>query len=58
MLSQASHGVVPNDYSLNQLAYLYAFKQQDLNGSAAIAVMLLVVSLVPERVLRRPRRTL
>ena len=58
VLSQASHGVVPNDYSLNQLAYLYAFKQQDLNGSAAIAVMLLVVSLVPERVLRRPRRTL
>jgi len=45
VLSQASHGVVPNDYSLNQLAYLYAFKQQDLNGSAAIAVMLLVVSL-------------
>ena len=45
VLSQASHGVVPNDYPLNQLAYLYAFKQQDLNGSAAIAVMLLVVSL-------------
>jgi len=45
VLSQASHGVVPNDYSLNQLAYLFAFKQQDLNGSAAIAVMLLVVSL-------------
>lgn len=45
VLSQASHAVVPVDYSLNQLAYLFAFKQQDLNGSAAIAVMLLVVSL-------------
>ena len=45
VLSQATHAVVPVDYSLNQLAYLYAFKQQDLNGSAAIAVMLLVVSL-------------
>ena len=45
VLSQASHGVVPIDYSLNQLAYLFAFKQSDLNGSAAIAVMLLVVSL-------------
>ncbi|MCB2175337.1 MAG: sugar ABC transporter permease [Actinomycetales bacterium] len=45
VLSQASHAVVPVDYSLNQLAYLFAFKQSDLNGSAAIAVMLLVVSL-------------
>ena len=45
LLSQASNAIVPNDYSLNQLAYLFAFKQQDLNGSAAIAVMLLVVSL-------------
>ncbi|MGH8867427.1 MAG: carbohydrate ABC transporter permease [Actinomycetes bacterium] len=45
VLSQASHAVVPADYSLNQLAYLYAFKHQDLGGSAAIAVMLLVVSL-------------
>jgi multiple sugar transport system permease protein len=46
VLSQASQGVVPIDYSLNQLAYLFAFKQGDLNGSAAIAVMLLVVSLL------------
>jgi multiple sugar transport system permease protein len=46
VLSQASHGVVPIDYSLNQLAYLYAFKQSDLNGSAAIAVMLLLVSVI------------
>ncbi|WP_165362458.1 carbohydrate ABC transporter permease [Promicromonospora panici] len=45
VLSQASHAVVPSDWSLNQLAYLYAFKQQDLNGSSAIAVILLVVSL-------------
>lgn len=45
VLSQATQGVVPVDYSLNQLAYLFAFRQQDLNGSAAIAVILLVVSL-------------
>ncbi|MEU4383674.1 sugar ABC transporter permease [Promicromonospora sp. NPDC023805] len=45
ILSQASKGVVPVDYSLNQLAYLYAFKQTDQNGSAAIAILLLVVSL-------------
>jgi multiple sugar transport system permease protein len=45
VLSQASRGVVPIDYSLNQLAYLYAFKQNDHNGSAAIAILLLVVSL-------------
>lgn len=45
VLSQASHAVVPTDWSLNQLTYLYAFKQQDLNGSAAIAVILLVASL-------------
>ena len=45
VLSQATKGVVPNDYSLNQLAYQYAFKFFDPNGSAAIAVMLLVVSL-------------
>lgn len=46
VLSQASQGVVPIDYSLNQLAYQYAFKQTDNNGAAAIAVMLLVVCLV------------
>ncbi|GAB3160923.1 sugar ABC transporter permease [Myceligenerans halotolerans] len=45
ILSQASKGVVPVDHSLNQLAYLYAFKQTDHNGSAAIAILLLVVSL-------------
>ncbi|MEH3078929.1 MAG: hypothetical protein PGN11_20090, partial [Quadrisphaera sp.] len=45
MLSQASNGQVPNDYSINQLAYLYAFNIRDFNASAAIAVMLLVVAL-------------
>lgn len=45
ILSQASKGVVPPDYSLNQLAYLYAFRQGDFNGSAAISLMLLVVAL-------------
>jgi multiple sugar transport system permease protein len=45
MLSQASRGVVSGDYSLNQLAYLYAFKQNDFSGSAAISIVLLLVAL-------------
>jgi multiple sugar transport system permease protein len=45
VLSQASKGVVPADYSLNQLAYLYAFRQGDFNGSAAISLILLLVAL-------------
>ena len=45
VLSQATRGVVPQDYSLNQLAFLYAFKQNDFNGSAAISLVLLVVAL-------------
>lgn len=45
LLSQASNALVPNDYSLNQLAYQYAFDLGDLNGSAAISVLLLVVAL-------------
>jgi multiple sugar transport system permease protein len=44
VLSQASKGVVPPDYSLNQLAYLYAFRQSDFNGSAAISLLLLIVA--------------
>ena len=46
VLAQASRGVVGQDYSLNQLAFLYAFKQNDFNGSAAISLTLLVVALV------------
>ena len=46
LLSQASNGVVPNDYSLNQLAYLYAFQQNDFNGAAAISLILLIVALL------------
>lgn len=45
VLSQASRGVVTQDYSLNQLAFLYAFKQSDFNGSAAISIVLLMVAL-------------
>jgi multiple sugar transport system permease protein len=45
VLSQASKGVVPADYSLNQLAYLYAFRQNDFSGSAAISLILLAVAL-------------
>jgi multiple sugar transport system permease protein len=46
LLSQASNAIVPNDYSLNQLAFQYAFDLNDLNGSAAISVMLLLVALI------------
>lgn len=45
VLSQASRGVVTQDYSLNQLAFLYAFRQSDFNGSAAISIVLLIVAL-------------
>ncbi len=45
LLSQASNAVVPNDYSLNQLAYQYAFQQNDFNGAAAISMLLLVIAL-------------
>jgi multiple sugar transport system permease protein len=45
LLSQSSQAVVPNDYSINQLAYQYAFNLGDFNGAAAISVLLLVVAL-------------
>ncbi len=45
ILAQATKNVVPEDYSLNQLAYLYAFRQGDFSGSAAISIILLVVAL-------------
>jgi multiple sugar transport system permease protein len=45
ILAQATKNVVPEDYSLNQLAYLYAFRQNDFSGSAAISLVLLVVAL-------------
>jgi multiple sugar transport system permease protein len=45
LLSQASNAVVPNDYSLNQLAYQYAFQQNDFNAAAAISLLLLVIAL-------------
>jgi multiple sugar transport system permease protein len=46
VLSQASRGVVTQDYSLNQLAFLYAFKQSNFNGSAAISLVLLIIALI------------
>jgi multiple sugar transport system permease protein len=45
LLSQASNAIVPNDYSLNQLAYQYAFQQNNFNGAAAISLLLLVIAL-------------
>ncbi len=46
LVSQASFGIVGNDYSVNQLAYQYAFSQNDFNGSAAISIDLLIVALL------------
>lgn len=45
LLSSASNGVVSTNYSVNQLTYLYAFQQNDVNGSAAISIILLLISL-------------
>lgn len=45
VLAQASKGVVPQDWSLNQLAFLYAFRQNDFHGSAAISLVLLAFAL-------------
>ncbi|MGW5464655.1 carbohydrate ABC transporter permease [Streptomyces sp. NPDC003996] len=46
LLSQASVGVAGRDYSLNQLAYDFAFQNNDINSAAAISVELLLVGLV------------
>jgi multiple sugar transport system permease protein len=51
LLSQSSFGVVSNYYSANQLAYQYAFNQDNFNGAAAISVDLLVVALICATVL-------
>jgi len=46
ILALASRGVVPQEYSLNQLAYTIAFgPQADYNGSAAISIVLLIVAM-------------
>ena len=46
LMTQASLGIVGDDYSVNQLAYQYAFAQNDFNGSAALSIDLLVVALI------------
>jgi multiple sugar transport system permease protein len=46
LLSQASVGVAGRDYSLNQLAYDFAFQNNDVNTAGAVSVELLVVGLV------------
>jgi multiple sugar transport system permease protein len=45
LVSQASFGLVSNYYSVNQLAYQYAFTQNNFNGAAAISIDLLIVAL-------------
>ncbi len=46
LLSQASVGVAGRDYSLNQLAYDFAFQNNDVNTAAAVSVELLLVGMV------------
>jgi multiple sugar transport system permease protein len=46
LLSQASVGVAGRDYSLNQLAYDFAFQNNDVGTAAAVSVELLVVGVV------------
>ncbi|MET0234017.1 MAG: sugar ABC transporter permease [Kibdelosporangium sp.] len=46
LLSQASVGVAGRDYSLNQLSYDFAFRNDNVNTAAAVSVELLVVGLV------------
>ena len=45
LVGTASFGQVPDDWSPNQLSYVYAFQAGDFNGAAAIAVFLLVLCL-------------
>ncbi|WP_439564582.1 carbohydrate ABC transporter permease [Microcella sp.] len=44
LLAGVSRGAIPPEYSLNQLAYWYAFKQADFSASAALSLMLLIVT--------------
>jgi len=46
LISEASQGVAGRDYSPNQLAYDFAFQNNNVNGAAAISVELLLVCLV------------
>ncbi len=46
LVSEASQGVAGRDYSPNQLAYDFAFQNNNVNYAAAISVELLVISLV------------
>ena len=55
LVSQSSLGVVSNYYSANQLAYQYAFNQNNFNGAAAISIDLLVVALICATDADRPR---
>ena len=45
IVQTASFGLVPDTWSVNQLAYQLAFRYADFNGAAAIAVDLLVIGL-------------
>jgi multiple sugar transport system permease protein len=46
LLGQASFGAINPSWSPNQLAYQYAFQQNDFNGAAAISIDLLMLGLV------------
>jgi len=46
LVSEASQGVAGRDYSPNQLAYDFAFQNNNVNYAAAVSVELLVICLV------------
>jgi len=46
VISQVTHGVVPSDWSPNELGYTYAYSLLDTGGAAAISVILLAVTLL------------
>jgi len=46
IVQNASFGLIPDTWSVNQLAYQKAFRYADFNGAAAIAVDLLAIGLL------------
>ena len=46
IVQHASFGLVPDTWSVNQLAYQLAFRYADFNGAAAIAVDLLLIGVL------------
>jgi multiple sugar transport system permease protein len=46
VMSQVTHGVVPSEWSPNELSYTYAYRLLDTGGAAALSVILLAATLL------------